>query len=104
MRVIEDDAIKFLEREIKRGNKYDAIIMDPQKFGRGPKGEVWKIEEKLPQLLELTRKVLSDNPLFVILNSYSTDSSSLALGYALEGAVKDLGGNVEQGELCLLEK
>jgi len=104
MRVIEDDAIKFLEREAKRGNKYDAIIMDPPKFGRGPKGEVWKIEEMLPKLLSAVRKVLSDKPLFVILTSYAIDSSSLPLGYALEETMRDFSGNVESGELCVLEK
>lgn len=104
MRVIEDDVIKFLEREIKRGNRYDAIIMDPPKFGRGPKGEVWKIEEMLPKLLSSVQKVLSDNPLFVILTSYAIDSSSLSLGYALSETMKDFKGDVETGELCVLEK
>ena len=104
MRVIEDDAIKFLEREAKRGNKYDAVIMDPPKFGRGPKGEVWKIEEMLPKLLSAVQKVLSDKPLFVILTSYAIDSSSLPLGYALEETMRDFSGNVEAGELCVLEK
>jgi len=104
MRVIEDDVMKFLVREEKRGNKYDAIIMDPPKFGRGPKGEVWKIEEMLPTLLAQVKKVLSDKPLFVILTSYSTDSSSLALGYALSDTLKDIEGKVEAGELCVLEK
>ena len=104
LRVIEDDAIKFLEREAKRGNKYDAIIMDPPKFGRGPKGEVWKIEEMLPKLLSAVRKVLSDQPLFVILTSYADDSSSLTTGYALEEMVKGLPGTVESGELCVSEK
>ncbi len=116
MRIIEDDAIKFLEREAKRGNRYDAIIMDPPKHGRGPKGEIWKIEEMLPKLLSAVRKVLSDKPLFVILTSYATDSSSLTLGYALEEAMKparnashsdaggDFSGSVESGELCVLEK
>ncbi|MEI8174654.1 MAG: class I SAM-dependent methyltransferase [bacterium] len=104
MRIIEDDAIKFLEREAKRGNKYDAIIMDPPKFGRGPKGEVWKIEEMLPKLLASVKKVLSDKPLFVILTSYAIDSSSLSLGYALEETMKDFSGSVETGELCVLEK
>ncbi len=104
MRIIEDDAIKFLEREAKRGNKYDAIIMDPPKFGRGPKGEVWKIEEMLPKLLSSVRKVLSDKPLFVILTSYAIDSSSLSLGYALKETMKDFGGQIEAGELCVLEK
>ncbi|MEK7128026.1 MAG: class I SAM-dependent methyltransferase [Patescibacteria group bacterium] len=104
MRVIEDDAIKFLEREIKRGNKYDAIIMDPPKFGRGPKGEVWKIEDMLPKLLSAVQKVLSDKPLFVILTSYAIDSSSLSLGYALEDTMKKYQGNVEAGEFCVVEK
>jgi 23S rRNA (cytosine1962-C5)-methyltransferase len=117
LRVIEDDVLKFLEREEKRGNKYDAIIMDPPKFGRGPKGEVWKLEEMLPKLLSAVRKVLSDKPLFVIITSYAVDSSSLSLGYALEYMMKDfpkdglLGkaggdfeGKVETGELCVLEK
>ncbi len=104
MRLIEDDVIKFLEREAKRGNKYDAIIMDPPKFGRGPKGEIWKIEEMLPKLLSLVRKVLSDEPLFVILTSYAIDSSSLSLGYALGDAMKNFSGIIEAGELCVLEK
>ncbi len=104
MRIILDDVMKFLEREIKRGNKYDAVIMDPPKFGRGPKGEIWKIEKDLPKLLGEVRKVLSDKPLFVILNSYAIDSSSLSLGYALEDAMKGLKGEVTSGELCLLEK
>ncbi len=104
MRVIEDDALKFLEREEKRGNKYDAIIMDPPKFGRGPKGEVWKIEEMLSKLLSSVRKILSDRPLFVILTSYAIDSSSLSIRYALEDMMKDFSGTIEAGELCILEK
>ncbi len=104
MRIIEDDAIKFLEREIKRGNKYDAVIMDPPKFGRGPRGEVWKIEEMLPKLLAQVLQVLSNKPLFVILTSYATDSSSLSLGYALKDIMQMSGGEVESGELCVLEK
>lgn len=104
MRVIVDDAIKFLEREHKRGVKYDAVIMDPPKFGRGPKGEVWKIEEKMPKLLEMVRKILSDQPLFVILTSYATDSSSLSLGYALGDVMEGLGGTTDNGELCIREK
>jgi 23S rRNA (cytosine1962-C5)-methyltransferase len=104
MRVIEDDVLKFLEKEIKRGNKYDAVIMDPPKFGRGPKGETWKIEEMLPKLLEQVKKVLSDKPIFVILTSYATDSSALALGYALSETMKSFGGQVEVGEMCVLEK
>jgi len=104
MRVIEDDAIKFLEREEKRGNKYDAIIMDPPKFGRGPKREIWKIEEMLPKLLLRVKKVLSDKPLFIILTSYTVDSSSLSLGYVLHEMMKGHKGKAESGELCILEK
>ena len=104
MRIICEDVLKFIEREAKRGNKYDAIIMDPPKFGRGPKGETWKIEEMLPKLLQGVRKILSDKPLFVILTSYSTDSSALSLGYALGDALKDLKGETEVGELCVMEK
>ena len=104
MRIIEDDAIKFLEREEKRGNKYDAIIMDPPKFGHGPKGEIWKIEEMLPKLLAQMKKVLSDKPLFLIITSYAIDSSSLSLGYALSETMKSFEGVVEQGELCITEK
>ncbi|HWA32298.1 MAG TPA: class I SAM-dependent methyltransferase [Candidatus Paceibacterota bacterium] len=103
MRIIAEDALKFLERESKRGNRYDAIIMDPPKFGRGPKGEIWKLEEKLPKLLAEARNVLSDQPLFLILNSYAVNSSSLSLGYALEEAMKARGGKTEAGELCLKE-
>lgn len=102
MRVIEDDVLKFLEKEIKRGNKYDAVIMDPPKFGRGPKGETWKLEEDLPKLLELVKKVLSDKPIFVILTSYNTDSSALSLGYALSEVLPP--GEVQVGEMCVLEK
>jgi 23S rRNA (cytosine1962-C5)-methyltransferase len=104
MRIICDDVMKFIEREEKRGNKYDAVIMDPPKFGRGPKGEIWEIEKDLPKLLSQVRKILSDKPLFVILNSYAIDSSSLSLGYALEDAMSDLNGQISSGELCLLEK
>jgi len=104
MRIITDDVMKFLEREEKRGNKYDAVIMDPPKFGRGPKGETWKLEKDLPKLLKAVMRILSDKPLFVILTSYATDSSALSLGYALEETMKNFKGEIEQGELCLLEK
>ncbi len=104
IKIICEDAIKFLEREIKRGNKYDAVIMDPPKFGRGPKGETWQIEKDLPKLLSQVRKVLSDKPLFLILTSYAIDSSSLSLSYALADTMKDFSGTTKAGELCILEK
>jgi 23S rRNA (cytosine1962-C5)-methyltransferase len=104
MRIILDDAVKFLEREIKRGNKYDCVIMDPPKFGRGPKGEIWKLEENLPKLLSLVGKVMSEKPLFVILTSYAVDAFSLSLGHALADTMKRFKGETNSGELCVLEK
>jgi 23S rRNA (cytosine1962-C5)-methyltransferase len=103
MRVIVDDVIKFLEREIKRGNRYDVVIMDPPKFGRGPKGEIWKIETDLPRLISLVERILSPDPLFVILTSYAIESSALSLGYALSNIKSKYGGNIEAGEICIEE-
>ena len=79
VRYIVDDVVKFVQREIRRGNKYDAIIMDPPSYGRGANGEVWKFEEKLPMLIEICMQVLSDNPLFFLINSYTTGTSSMVL-------------------------
>jgi len=104
MRVICDDVIKFLEREIKRGNKYDAIIVDPPKFGRGPKGETWKLEKDLPILLSQIKKVLSDKPLFVIINFYSVQFSAISLKYMLEDMMSSFNGEVVAGELCIKEE
>lgn len=79
VRYIVDDVVKFVQREIRRGNKYDAIIMDPPSYGRGANGEVWKFEENLPMLIEICMQVLSDNPLFLLINSYTTGTSSMVL-------------------------
>ena len=79
VRYIVDDVVKFVQREIRRGNKYDAIIMDPPSYGRGANGEVWKSEENLPMLIEICMQVLSDNPLFFLINSYTTGTSSMVL-------------------------
>ena len=79
VRYIVDDVVKFVQREIRRGNKYDAIIMDPPSYGRGANGEVWKFEENLPMLIEICMQVLSDNPLFFLINSYTTGTSSMVL-------------------------
>ena len=79
VRYIVDDVVKFVQREIRRGNKYDAIIMDPPSYGRGANGEVWKFEENLPMLIEICMQVLSDNPLFFLKNSYTTGTSSMVL-------------------------
>lgn len=102
IRYIVDDCKKFAEREIRRGNKYDAIIMDPPSYGRGPSGEVWKIEECIDELVSLAASLLSDRPLFFIINSYTTGLSPLAIKYiADKNIVKKYGGNAEAGELAL---
>ena len=79
VRYIVDDVVKFVQREIRTGNKYDAIIRDPPSYGRGTNGEVWKFEENLPMLIEICMQVLSDNPLFFLINSYTTGTSSMVL-------------------------
>ena len=81
IRYIVDDCKKFIEREIRRGNKYDGIIMDPPSYGRGPTGEVWKIEENIDEFVELTANLLSDEPLFFLLNSYTTGLSASTMKY-----------------------
>lgn len=101
IRWILDDCLKFVEREVKRGSKYDAIIMDPPVFGHGATGEVWKFNEHFPKLLELCSKILSEKPLFVVVNAYAISASSIML----ENVMKDFlpKGNIEIGELCLEE-
>ncbi len=89
VRFIIDDCKKFVQREIRRGNKYDAIIMDPPSYGRGPNGEMWKIETELFPLVELCAQVLSDNPLFFLINSYTTGLQPMVLKNILTLAVKD---------------
>ena len=102
IRWIVDDCAKFVEREIRRGRTYDAIIMDPPSYGRGPTGEVWKLEENLYPFVELVSGVLSDDPLFVILNSYTTGLAPSVVTYILETLVsKQFGGHTVSDELCL---
>ncbi len=102
VRFIVDDVFKFVNREIRRGNKYDAIIMDPPSYGRGTNGEVWKFEENLTELVELCSKVLSDNPLFFLINSYTTGISSMVLENILRLTIgKEHEGKFESGELGL---
>lgn len=102
VRWIVDDCVKFVEREIRRGRKYDAIIMDPPSYGRGPGGEVWKLEDNLYSFVELTSGVLSDDPLFVIINSYTTGLSSATLTYISDSVfTKKFGGKSESSELGL---
>ncbi len=102
IRFIVDDCFKFVNREIKRGKRYDAVILDPPSYGRGPAGEVWKLEEGLFDLMSLITNVLTDNPLFVLLNSYTTGVSPKACGYITELVLKKrFGGNVFSEELGL---
>ena len=102
IRWIIDDCAKFVEREIKRGRRYDAIIMDPPSYGRGPSGEIWKLEKDLYPFLQLVTGVLSDDPLFVIINSYTTGLAPSVLGYMLDTLVtKKHGGHTECQELGL---
>ena len=102
IRYIVDDCKKFIEREIRRGRRYDAIIMDPPSYGRGPSGEVWKFEESIAPFLELCMGVLSEDPLFLIINSYTTGISPSVPVYLLGMTMaRRYGGTVEGGELLL---
>lgn len=102
IRWLVDDCVKFVEREIRRGNKYDAIIMDPPSYGRGPKGEIWKIEEAIFPFIELTTQILADKPLFFLINSYTTGLQPAVLSYMMNTAiVKKFGGKVESDEIGL---
>ena len=102
IRWIVDDCEKFVEREIRRGRKYDAVIMDPPSYGRGPSGEVWKLEDSIFDLVKLTSGVLSDNPLFFILNSYTTGLSPSVMSYILGSILgKKFGGSVSADQIGL---
>ncbi|MCR4806584.1 MAG: class I SAM-dependent methyltransferase [Lachnospiraceae bacterium] len=102
IRWLVDDCVKFVEREIRRGNKYDAIIMDPPSYGRGPKGEIWKIEESIFPFINLCSQVLADDPLFLLVNSYTTGLQPAVLSYMINTAiVKKFGGHVEADEIGL---
>ena len=102
IRWIVDDCIKFVKREIRRGNKYDGIIMDPPSYGRGPSGEIWKLEEELFDFVQLCSELLSDNALFFILNSYTTGLSPSVMEYLLGAVIKSKkGGFVSCSEIGL---
>ncbi len=107
VRYIVDDVIKFVNREIRRGNKYDAIIMDPPSYGRGANGEVWKFEENIPELVSLCMQILSEKPVFFLINSYTTGISSTVLENILKMNMKskfgkkNLQGQFENGEVGL---
>ena len=101
IRWIVDDCVKFVEREIRRGNHYDAIIMDPPSYGRGPKGEIWKIEESVYPLIKLCAQLLTDKPLFFLVNSYTTGLQPAVLRYMIATALEKYDGTVTADEIGL---
>lgn len=101
IRWLVDDCVKFVEREIRRGNHYDAIIMDPPSYGRGPKGEIWKIEEAVHPLIKLCVQLLSEEPLFFLINSYTTGLQPAVLAYMLGTELKQFHGTVDAQEIGL---
>lgn len=103
IRWIEDDVYKFVTREAKRGKIYDAVILDPPRFGRGTKGEVWKIDEDLARLLSACKKILSKNPVFFLVNAYTADLSSLVLLHLMQDMFGSV-GNSAHGQLAIPEK
>lgn len=104
VRWIVDDAQKFVQREGRRGSLYDGIILDPPKFGRGPKGEVWEFYKLLPNLLSACRQILSDKPVFIALTAYAVKASALTLYYALQETLSGYPGTLTAGEIALTEK
>ncbi len=104
IRFIEDDAVKFVEREIRRGNTYDGIVLDPPRFGRGTHGEIWKLTEQLPSLVHNVEKLMSPNASFLLINAYTADISAIALYNLVASVLKDRGGTISLGELCLQER
>ncbi len=103
IRWLIDDAFKFVRKEVRRGSKYDGIVLDPPKFGRGPQGQVWELFESLPELLQNCREILSENPLFVILTAYAIRASALSIYYTMKEITNDLDGSLDSGELTLSE-
>lgn len=101
IRWLVDDCVKFVEREIRRGNHYDAIIMDPPSYGRGPKGEIWKIEESVYPLIQLCNQILTDNPLFFLINSYTTGLQPAVLSYMISTVLGTANGTVTASEIGL---
>ena len=104
VRWLVDDVLKFVRRDVRRQSKYEGIILDPPKFGRGPGGQVWEFFDSLPVLLAECRKLLSPDPLFVALTAYAIRASSLSVYYALREMIAGLGGQVTNGELVLAER
>ena len=101
VRWIVEDAVKYVRREIKRGSRYDGILLDPPAFGRGPDGNVWKVERQLPELLDLCRQAFSEKPRLLLLTTYNIEASALMLRNLVADAMQTCGGRIEAGELAL---
>ncbi len=104
VRWIVDDAVKFVRREARRNSRYAGILLDPPKFGRGPKGEIWEVFQMLPSLLRDCREILQPGPVFVVITAYAIRASALSLYYALQEMMEGFGGQVEAGELAIAER
>lgn len=104
IRWIVDDALKFVQREVRRGVKYDGMILDPPKFGRGPKGEVWEVYRSLPGLLRACRECLGDDPLFVVTTMYAVRASAVHIAQTLDEMMRGWEGKIEMGELVTREQ
>ncbi len=104
IRWMVDDALKFTAREVRRGRRYDGVILDPPKYGRGPNGEVWELYEKLPELIAHGRSLLDERSRFLVLTVYAIRMSAVAIGELLQDALGDLGGRIEMGEMTIREE
>ena len=104
IRWIVEDALKYVQREARRGVKYDGIILDPPKFGRGPKGEVWAVYKSLPTLLEACRACLSEDPIFIVTTIYAVRASAIHVAQAMEDMMESFGGKIDMGELVIREQ
>jgi 23S rRNA (cytosine1962-C5)-methyltransferase len=104
IRWIVEDAVKYVEREARRGTKYDGILLDPPKFGRGPKGEIWEVYKSLPDLLAACRAILSDQPLFLVATLYAVRASAIHVAQAVEEMMSGFRGSVDAGELVTREQ
>jgi 23S rRNA (cytosine1962-C5)-methyltransferase len=104
IRWLVDDVDKFIRREIRRGSKYDGLLLDPPKFGRGPAGQVWEFFDSMPGLLQFCQQILSDRPVFVVITAYAIRASALSLHYAMEELMRNRSGTISTGELALRER
>ncbi len=104
VRWLIDDALKFLRREVRRGSKYDGILLDPPKYGRGPDGEIWALERDLPELVQLARQLLSDEAAFLVLTVYAIRMSALAIAALMAETMAGAGGRIESGDMAIREE